>query len=354
MEAFGGGVFTYICNLANILCNDFDIYVAYGIRKQTPNNFEKYFDKRINLIYVKNYQREVSLQKDIAAFKEMKEIVNSVKPDIVHLNSSKSGILGRLLLKNSKIPTFYTPHGYSFLMTNISPKKKIVYKYFEKIFAFKNITTIACSFSEYKITKDLTSNCTYVDNGINLNEFNNIELRPYNNNLVIATLGRISFQKNPKLFNKIAEYFPNNRFVWIGDGNLKDELSAPNIEITGWVDNQDALKYLNKADIFVLTSLWEGLPMALLEAMYMKRLCIVSDVVGNKDVIVNKKNGFLCDTIDDFKTVMSEVIEKGIDDNITLKAQQDIKTHYNSKIMANEYKKIYLNSLKNNKLKNNN
>ena len=48
------------------------------------------------------------------------------------------------------------------------------------------------------------------------------------------------------------------------------------------------------ADVFLLTSLWEGLPVSLLEAMYMKKPCVVSDVIGNHDVIENGRNGFIC------------------------------------------------------------
>ena len=257
VEAFGGGVFTYLVNLTNELCDEYDIYIAYGLRKQTPKNFKKYFDKRIHLIKVQNYQRSISLLRDTKALLEMKRIANKVKPDIIHLNSSKAGILGRFLFRNSKVPVFYTPHGYSFLMADISNQKKAFYKLLEKAFAFKNIETIACSKGEYEITKELTSNATYVDNGINLKEFDGINMDHQTNfdHLKIATLGRISLQKNPVMFNRIAESFPNVDFIWIGDGELRDKLTTPNIKITGWVDNKTALNYLADTDIFILTSL---------------------------------------------------------------------------------------------------
>lgn len=349
VEAFGGGVFTYLANLSNALCDDFDVYIAYGIRKQTPQNFEDYFDKRIHLIRVRNYQREISVNKDLAALKEMKKIAKKVQPDVIHLNSSKAGILGRWLFRNSKTPVFYTPHGYSFLMTNISKKKKLFYKRLEKIFAFKNIETIACSKGEYEITKKLTSNATYVDNGINLKEFDGLKMdHQINfNHLKIATLGRISLQKNPAMFNRIAEAFPNIDFVWIGDGELKDKLTAPNVKITGWVDNKTALTYLNESDIFLLTSLWEGLPMALLEAMYLSKICMVSDVVGNRDVIKQNKNGFVCDSVDEYIKNISLIVSRQLDIiKIVLNAKNDIKKHYNSEAMAKKYKEIYLESLK--------
>lgn len=344
VEAFGGGVFTYLVNLTNELCDEYDIYIAYGLRKQTPKNFKKYFDKRIHLIKVQNYQRSISLLRDTKALLEMKRIANKVKPDIIHLNSSKAGILGRFLFRNSNVPVFYTPHGYSFLMADISNQKKAFYKLLEKAFAFKNIETIACSKGEYEITKELTSNATYVDNGINLKEFDGIRLNHQadKNHLKIATLGRISLQKNPTLFNKIAMAFPNLEFLWIGDGELRDKLTASNIKITGWVDNKTALKYLLSADIFILTSLWEGLPMALLEAMYMRKICIVSNVIGNRDVIHNGKNGYICDNLNDFiNNIKKALLNKSIPTVLVKNAHEEILTHYNSEVMAKNYASIY-------------
>ena len=345
VEAFGGGVFTYLVNLTNELCDEYDIYIAYGLRKQTPKDFKKYFDKRIHLIKIQNYQRSISLVHDTKALLEMKRIANKVKPDIIHLNSSKAGILGRFLFRNSNVPVFYTPHGYSFLMADISNKKKFFYKSLEKAFAFKNIETIACSKGEYEITKELTSNATYVDNGINLKEFDEININHQTdmNHLRIATVGRISLQKNPALFNKIALAFPNLDFLWIGDGDLKNELTAPNIKITGWVPNNIALSYLADADIFILTSLWEGLPIALLEAMYMKKLCIVSNVVGNKDVIRNGKNGYTCNLLvehfaKDIKFVTSS---SHLPLSLIMQAHNNVVEHYNSQIMAKKYRDIY-------------
>lgn len=151
VESTGSGVLTFLSNLTNELSNEnYKIYIAYGIRTETPSNLKDYFNNKVHLIYIKNFQRNISLIKDSMALFEMKRIANKVKPDIIHLNSSKAGILGRFLFRNSNVPVFYTPHGYSFLMANISNKKKFFYKSLEKLFAFKNIETIACSKGEYE------------------------------------------------------------------------------------------------------------------------------------------------------------------------------------------------------------
>ena len=58
VEAMGGGVFTYIVAMANRLVETFDIYIAFGVREQTPLNYQECFDDRIKLIKVDNFTRK--------------------------------------------------------------------------------------------------------------------------------------------------------------------------------------------------------------------------------------------------------------------------------------------------------
>lgn len=88
VEAMGGGVFTYIVDLANELVKEYEMYIAYAVRNQTPENYHDYFDKKIKLIKVKNFERSVNPIKDLKAFFEIKRIAKEVHPDIIHLHSS--------------------------------------------------------------------------------------------------------------------------------------------------------------------------------------------------------------------------------------------------------------------------
>ncbi len=149
VEAMGGGVFTYIVDLANELVDTYDMYIAYAVRKQTPSNYKEYFDKRIHLIKVKNFARAINATKDIAAFFEIRKIAKEIKPDIIHLHSSKAGALGRFAFSGKRVSLFYTPHGYSFLMENYKPMKRRVFKLIESVCAKRNCTTISCSVGEH-------------------------------------------------------------------------------------------------------------------------------------------------------------------------------------------------------------
>lgn len=343
VEAMAGGIFTYIVDLANELCKKYNVYIAYGIRRQTPKDYLDYFDPSIHMIYVKSFTREISPKKDLRAFYDIKKIAEKVKPDIIHLHSSKAGVIGRMAFDGKRIPLFYTPHGYSFLMQNYKPLKRMMFKRIEKICAKRNCTTISCSLGEQEETLKLTKRAVYVNNGINLEELEkglkNIENKDHP--LTVFTLGRICYQKNPKLFNLIAEQLPEVKFVWIGEGELRDELTAPNIEITGWMDRKDALRISMNADIFLLTSLWEGLPMSLLEAMYMRKLCVVNDIIGNHDVIHDGQNGYVCRSVEEFVNA----IESTGNDELVKRAYQDLMEQYNTEAMAEKYSEIYEESL---------
>ncbi len=339
VEAMGGGVFTYIVDLANELVNTYDMYIAYAVRPQTPEDYKDYFDKRIHLIKVKNFTRSINPLKDLKAISEVKAIARKVKPDIIHLHSSKAGVIGRIAFNGKAVPLFYTPHGYSFLMENYKPSKRMAFRIIETLCAKRKCTTISCSLGEHQETLKLTKKAKYVNNGINTGELDKMleKVELVEHPFTVFTLGRICYQKNPKLFNEIAESLPDVKFLWIGDGELRSELKSKNIEITGWIDRKEALQRSVNADVFLLTSLWEGLPISLLEAMYMKKLCVVSDVIGNHDVIENARNGFVCRVVDEFKAAI-KAQDTG---KLISTAQGDIQSAYNTSVMGERYSQIY-------------
>lgn len=347
VEAMGGGIFTYIVELTNHLCDFMDVYIAYAIRPQTPENYKSYFDKRIKLIEVKNFTRSVRVIKDIKALFEIKRIARVIRPDIIHLHSSKAGALGRWAFNGKKIPLFYTPHGYSFLMMDCALIRRALFKLVETVSSKRSCTTISCSESEQKESLKLTRRAVCINNGINILELQKIVCSAKtdkSNSYTVFTLGRICGQKDPYLFNEVAMLLPDIHFLWIGDGELRNMLTAPNIEITGWVDREKAIKFALSADVFLLTSVWEGLPMSMLEAMYMKKVCIVSDTIGNHDVIHNGINGFVCNGAEAFADAILSVKENGGQEFIE-RAFNEVLEKYNTDTMTRKYIDIYMKAI---------
>jgi glycosyltransferase involved in cell wall biosynthesis len=342
VESFGGGVYTFINEMANRLCDSYEVTILYAIRDQTPQDFQNQFDKRVNLIKSEFMTREIDPHADINAIHEIKSVVKQLKPDIVHLHSSKAGVLGRVALWNTHIPIVYTPHGLSFLMHNRRFISRVSYFLIEWFMARLPGTIVACSQGERDACNYLTRHVTLINNGIDVAEIDRVAHGNVHTSgtQTVVTLGRISAQKNPELFNEVAERLPGVHFIWVGDGELRDTLKSPNIQVTGWLSRNKALEICSTANIFLLCSRWEGLPLSLLEAMYLGQLCIVSNVVGNRDVITDGENGFVCDSVDQY----TDGIARGITSDTTeirSAAQEDVIRHYTIDLMSSQYVRLY-------------
>lgn len=338
VEAFGGGVFTYLADLTSGLVGKYDVYILYGKRKQTPENFQNYFDKRVKFIRINNFTRGMNLCKDFAAYCEVNRYINSLKPDIIHLHSSKAGGIGRLIKYNGKQKVFYTPHGYSFLDSGNGEMKLKAKIYFqlERILGKKNATTIACSYGEYIESEKVTKNAIFINNSVNSKELLNYETKNSNTQKVIFTIGRISDQKNPKLFNSIAKRLPNTKFVWVGDGPQRNLLTAKNIEVTGWLKRSSVLRLIQPYEYFILTSKWEGLPISLLEAMFFSKICFVTNIIGNKNVITDASDGYIFNNEIDFLSKF-----KNFEKKVGPKANEIIRKKFSREEMIGEYVNAY-------------
>lgn len=271
-EAFGGGVFTYVSQLCNDMCDDFEVYLAYSIRPQTPKNYSEFLDKRVHMIEVNNFNVNglMNLSNDIKVIKELREIEKKVKPDVIHLHSSVAGGIGRLAFKGKNNTVVYTPHGYAHILMGSGAKCKL-YGIMENIFGkISNAITLTCCESEDVVARGLTKRTAYIETGVNLKDLakslDGIEPEK-NDKFTVFTLGRACVQKQPQIFNKIAELVPEARFVWIGNGELENQLTAPNMEVTGWLPRNEALAMAKGADAFILCSLGEAVAMSLIENM---------------------------------------------------------------------------------------
>ncbi len=344
-EAFGGGVFTYVSQLCNDMVDVFDVYLAYSIRPQTPKNYKDFLDDRVHLIEMKKVgvKSLLNLKNDILAIKELRQIEKKIKPDIIHLHSSIAGGLGRLAYKEKNNTVIYTPHGYAHILMGPG-KKSRVYKFAEKILGNKALTLTCCK-SEDEEAKKFSKRTAYVETGVNLADLSaSLDgiVPAKNEKFTVFTLGRACIQKQPHLFNRIAELVPEARFVWIGNGELENELTASNIEITGWKPRKEALAMAKGANAFVLCSLGEAIAMSLIENMYIKKLILVSNTIGNKSVINDGINGYVCNTAEEYaeriKSAMCEFPSK-----LPERAYQDVLEIYNTDVMRKKYIAFYNN-----------
>ncbi|WP_298953483.1 glycosyltransferase [uncultured Nonlabens sp.] len=349
IEALGGGVYSYFTDLSKVMGNDpnLEVFVAYSDKRSeiNPNKIREDFNENCNLILL-DLHKDISLSKDWKGVKQIKETIEFIKPDIVHLHSSKAGILGKVALSMAthQCISYYTPHGYSFLRLDITKLKRKLFKNIEYLFTkFSKTKTIACGFTEQTMAKKMNKNARLINNGIRIDQIKYYPKTP-SEKIIIGTLGRISFQKNPTFFDNLALYTPEYNFLWIGDGDMQSSITAQNIEITGWfTKRKEALPYLKKLDVYLQTSLWEGLPIAVIEAMAMGLPIIATDVIGNKDLIVHGKTGFLIKTEKDFKNAMLFLEDPKNRIEMGKEGRLRVEQYFNCETNFQELIELYLN-----------
>lgn len=293
MECFAGGVFTFLTELTKRMTEHQHI-VIHGYRENTPENFRELFPSNVTFIEWKYAAREISLSKDYAALKELMKILQGIeKIDVIHLHSSKAGFIGRVAAKLIGFHgnLIYTPHGVSFLRQDVSENKKKFFIVLEWLASKLGGTVVGCSQSERDAIYNVgIKNVIAINNGIDV-EITDYVKKP-SDVFTIITASRITPQKNAKMFNEIALKFVDNskiKFVWCGDGEERHYLTAPNIEITGWITEHQVQERIQQADLYLSTSLWEGLPLAVLKAMALGKPLLLSGCVGNIDCV--KENG---------------------------------------------------------------
>lgn len=297
-ECLAGGVLTFLVNLTSQLKEQNHI-IIYGKRDNTPENVAELFGSNVQLIYWKTAQREIRPGCDLKALIELLRDLKAIPQiDILQLHSSKAGVLGRVAarLLGLQKRTFYLPHGVAFARKDVTAKKREVYILAEKIANWFAGTVIACSQSEKELMEQHgISNIVVINNGIPVPD-QEPEYKIPSKPLVFGTTGRITYQKNPELFNAIAREFRGNhnvQFLWIGDGELRNVIEpADNVQVTGWVNGNQVRDYLKKIDVYLSTALWEGLPLSVLEAMALGKPLLLHQCVGNVDLVEENVDGY--------------------------------------------------------------
>lgn len=255
------------------------------------------------------------------------QLLKSKNDVVIHFHSSWAGAVGRfcaVFFRKSR--TFYSPHGFSFLRTDVS---KIIRKLFwliELILSRISPTVlVAYGSGEFQIAKSLDKRARRINHYLNLLSNlstpirGNVSKRP-----VISTLGRITDAKNPSRFIELSKEFKSQAdFVWIGDGERqKWDFDGSDVLITGWQDAAGVDKYLKNTDIFVLLSDWEGLPFSVFDAVALSLPVVIWNFPGAHDLLMNGEAGKVCQTVNELNETIKSLIS-----STDLRIQHGIKGH---------------------------
>ena len=306
--------------------------------------------KNVLQFELKKMVKSIQPIKDLLTFFELKSVIKKFQPDIIHLHSSKAGVLGRLAAFPHGKKVVYTVHGFDSIRL-----KYRVFLPLEKVLQHCCGAIVGVSDYDNKNLKSehITKNVSVVYNGID--EQSIVKAEPFpirTDKKIILTIARIAPPKNLTLFLDIARKLPDYSFVWMGgDGKHKSEelnnaYDAPkNVYLLGDVPN--ASSYIHFCNLFVLFSNYEGLPMTIIEAMSQKKAIVASNVGGISELVDNS-NGCLIENDVDFacnaiqKILSDDTLRKQLED----KSYEKFKSSFTLDKMWTGYKTIYENLIK--------
>ncbi len=297
-----GGAQIYVLELAKRFKQDgFDVSVIAGTKGYLTN---KLIEEQIEVVHIDSLKMQINLWFDIISIFKIYKYLKKNKPNIVSLNSSKVGIVGRIACFFNKTPCVFTVHGWSFT-DGVSPKKQFFFRNIEKL--LKPFCTAWITVSQYDFDLGIKSKVvvpnktTLIHNGVIIKNqlATKTEILEETQKVKIVFTARHDFQKDHLTLFKAIQNIDNIIVYLLGDGPLMEqnkqkakELDILNkVEFVGFTTNVE--NYLADSDIFVLITNWEGFPISILEAMNNKLPIIATDVCGNSEAMINGETGFL-------------------------------------------------------------
>lgn len=322
VQGAGGGVSRYLVDLISNLSRDkFRVGVVFN-SKFEDNRFSTWRKTAdyVTFFDVDSMVREISVSSDLQSIKQIRRIISEFKPDVVHAQSSKAGFVARIAAKQMHVHRIvYTPHAYAFLSPEFSAKKRAVYTLAEQFLGrFFTDVTINCSHSENKhaLNKHIDKPRKLVTIANAVPPIKNIErgterarLNLDKDALVIGNLARVSTQKNPSLFEAIAKEAIklNSRlqFVWIGSN--PDNRKSEYVSYLG--EMNDTQELIAGMDLYLSTSLFEGLSYSLLEAAAVGVPVFASNVPGNDEFIAGYNRAYSFELVDSPGVIAAELVK---------------------------------------------
>lgn len=368
----GGAQKNTLYTVSNLNKNYFDVMLVCGKGGILDDETKEALGDKV--IFIEELVREISPLKDIKALLRLKKILDVEKPDIIHTHSSKAGILARTagFLAGVRV-IIHTYHGFgfndyqNFFVKNFYIITEKITSLFTDFFIFVSKANLKTALRYGLVSKKKS---TVIRSGIKISDFSRKKDRSFaisifpeitEKSKIIVTVANLKPQKNPEDFINIASELINSKrdvyFIYAGGGSdyhmkfYTDLIKKYRIEkrciITGWI--YEVKNIYQSADIFLLTSLWEGLPRSLVEAVASGVVPVCYRTDGVEDIISDGVNGFLVPKLD-FKKA-SDVLKLLVDDEkLYSKIKKNVEltdlSEFDIDYMVRQQEKLYFDLIK--------
>lgn len=262
------------------------------------------------------FERNPFKVKNFSAYRKLKKLINGDVYDIIHCHTPVAAMMTRLAARKSRkkgTRVIYTAHGFHFFK-GAPLLNWLIYFPVEWICAFFTDTLITINEEDFAFAKKHlhTKDIKYVRGvGVNVDKIKNAsidydkkreELGIPKDALAVLSVGELNSNKNHETVLRAIAALSRKDIVYVvcGKGGKKEYLEnlakelgiAGNFISAGY--RSDIPEVLKCCDIFAFPSLREGLPVSVMEAMFAGMPIVASDIRGNRDLIKDGKNGFLC------------------------------------------------------------
>lgn len=294
-----GGAQTYVASLLPALTDRFDVAVAAhgdGPLRTVATAVG------VRFVPLRHVRRPLSLWRDVLGLLELLRLLRRERPHIVHLNSAKAGVLGRLAAGLARVPIrIYTVHGWAFLAH--SEPASTLYRWVERLLRPLTTVTICVADSERRaglaaLTCDERTTVV-IHNGVD--PTGAPASRAHSGPPRLVAVGRLQAPKDALTLVRALAALRERPYeaVIVGEGPDRPVVDAEvrrlgleaTVQLAG--KREDVPDLLATADIFVLSSRSEGLPLSILEAMAVGLPVAASAVGGVPEVVVEGATGLL-------------------------------------------------------------
>lgn len=265
------------------------------------------------------------------AYRQLKEILNKEKYDIIHCNTPMGGVLARLAAhatKKNGTKVIYTAHGFHFFK-GAPIQNWLIYYPVERYLSKYTDILITINKEDFSRAKKFNANMVkYIPGmGIDTNKFSSSkinrsekreELGVSNDKIVILSVGELNENKNHEVVIRAIANIgnPNLQYLICGVGPLESHLKsiAKEVGVESQVNllgfRSDIAEICKSSDIFVFPSKREGLGLAALEAMASGLPIITSNIHGINDYSIDGKTGYKCNSndVDDFAEKINNLV----------------------------------------------
>ena len=279
-------------------------------------------------------RRAIGPRRDLAAYRWLKALIRTQRPDVVHTHSSKAGILGRAAAAATNTPCVHTVHGAAFhygqpkpLQAGYVRAERWAAKRCERIISVCDAMTDA--YVEAGVAE--RDKFTTIYSGFDVEPFLDCSRREQTrqrlgfgpDQIVVATVARLFPLKGHDSLLSVAPAIaadPRVRFLWVGDGIRRDDYERQIAELglsdrftlTGLVTPPEVPDLMHAADIVCHPSQWEGLARVLPQGLIAGKPCVSYDVGGAGEVVVDNETGRLVD-LNDADGLAAAVLELASD-----------------------------------------